>query len=162
MIFSPPNCEIYLWPRPFSLLEVEQTLQHCEHVAEVYPWTIVASTFIRWISSMFSICWSVFLFFSGGFQCKTSIPKRGVPTGGKLGITSDRLVMITKEYLHAIWCNYYFSSLVCIVFSDFCSWNLLVYVFWQCFIGTHTTYNFDFKALQATHRSTWCLQEHRN
>lgn len=70
--------------------------------------------------------------------------------------------MITKEYLHAIWCNCYFSSLVCIVFSDFCSWNSLVYVFWQCFIGTHTTYNFDFKALQATHRSTWCLQEHRN
>lgn len=24
------------------------------------------------------------------------------------------------------------------------------------------THNFDFKPLQATHRSTWCLQEHRN
>ncbi len=39
-IFPPPNCEQYLWPRPFSRLEVEQTLQRCEHVAEVYPWIV--------------------------------------------------------------------------------------------------------------------------
>lgn len=61
-------------------------------------------------------------FFSGGFQCKTSIPKRGVPTGGKLGITSDRLVMITKEYLHAIIISPVWSVLSWVIFAPEIYW----------------------------------------
>ena len=154
--------EIYLWPRPFSLLEVEQTLQHCEHVAEVYPWTIVASTFIRWISSMFSICWSVFLFFPVVSNAKRVSQNVGFPLEASWALPqigwSWSPKNISMQY-DAIIISPVWSVLSLVIFAPDIYWCMY---FWQCFIGTHTTYNFDFKALQATHRSTWCLQEHRN